>query len=155
MSNEKQRKAYETLKEHEQLPTFEEYDNYFCLKGIDEEDITIEELLKKALEKIDKYADHLQGVLQPDTTIIAMTEANNYTQEEKKEVMEALKKLLWLHREGLRLQLNGNEKEKAVLINKITKTWKETLPLLDTIFTKMRDAWNTEVKETDEELYFG
>ncbi len=135
------------------LPDYEQVNDYFSIEELNEEKVTLKAICKKAKEHIEEYTHVIEGILQPENSITSFTEANAFSEEEKKKVLEVFRRLMHLERQLLAAEVAG-EYEAAFLKNVVTSYGKIQKPLSN-IFTQLAESWNHKEEEQTQEKYFG
>ncbi|MGV8169455.1 MAG: hypothetical protein ACP5N3_05350 [Candidatus Nanoarchaeia archaeon] len=149
------KEEYQKLKEKYSLPDYELLVKDFEIEDIDPEENIIREILEEAHDRIDFYSRLLEGLIQPDSKLCDMKEAETLTQEEQEKILELYRKCMLINRTLLLIDLDYDEKAAAESINHTFKEWQSIKKELKLILTKMRDTWKQETKKENHGGYYG
>ena len=149
------KEAYSELKKkHRDLPNFDDIDSEFEISAI-EEPVLIKAVRRKITEKIDYYSGLVKDLLQPESDIINMYECRAFGDDEKEDVYNILKKLMFLSRLAAEVALKADEKEDALFISSSFKEWIGIKPKLLRIISKIRGSWEKDTDLKEDLGYFG
>lgn len=127
----------------------------FALLTIDEETpYLVRAIAKKIDEKLLKYAQLLEELLQPDTNLTSMQECSFFNEREQEAIRHAYRSLMRLHRHATLAELEGGEAAYQAFLADAFKNWAELKPALQTIMKQLHAGWQQEKNEEHEE-YFG
>jgi len=151
---------YEKLREKYGLPSYEELDEEFELlyfHNILEINYPLRFIRRRIMDKISAFVHFFQNILNPTPgNLIAMEENSFLTKDEKDEITSLVKNMIILERESLLLDINHDEEKDAEFIKKAASKWEKYRVKVGTYTNKLREGWNSKVKEEDkEEQYFG
>lgn len=145
------KEAYTALSEN--LPDFDTLNIFFQLTIQEPQKLTLNDVIKPIIEAIDEHAAFLESLLQPDTSLINMVEANACTQADKDNILKTLQKIMIIIREHDLTQLQN--KPKDLFLKKLCDDWSSIKDDLTKIYEKAQSAWQSESKTTKQEKYFG
>lgn len=155
MTNMGIKEAYSELKKkYRDLPNFDDIDNEFEISAI-EEPVLIKAIRRKITEKTDYYAGLVKDLLQPESDMTNMYECRAFGDDEKEDVYNILKKLMFLSRLAAEVALKADEKEDALFISSSFKEWIGIKPKLLRIISKIRSSWEKDTDLKEDLGYFG
>jgi len=146
------KEEYEKLKKKHSLPDFKELDESFEVSTIDREEFLLREIRRKIDEKIELYIKLLERLLQPDPSSLSdMYECKIFEDDEKDELYQLFKKLMYFDRFSIETSVGENDKRSSDFINKFWREWPEIKGKFLNFAKKAKDEWLKETKITDEE----
>ena len=138
------------------LPEYKEIKDFLEVPCFDENELVLITLKKRILEKISKYMEILDPVVQPDTTAISLYENSFFTEEDRQACFDIYKRLMILIKHADIVSLSEKEKENADFINLFFKEFNEFKPRLQKIISKQKKCWEKNTSINDKVLnYFG
>ncbi|MCD6464337.1 hypothetical protein J7L02_02320 [Candidatus Woesearchaeota archaeon] len=160
VKNEKKAKvlnAYNALRKRYKLPSFQDLKTNF---GIDKvEDFDVETLLKQLCEKVNEHLLEVEKllvrVLQPDTDLIAMFDADVLTEQDKDKVLKTLSKLVVLEKNCLKAKLLNNESLMSDCLSQSFQFWLSEKDFVTSIIDKQVKAWKSKLEEKLDVDYLG
>ncbi|MBW2992589.1 hypothetical protein KY345_05210 [Candidatus Woesearchaeota archaeon] len=144
----------ELKKKHKDLPNFEDLDNEFEISAI-EEPFTLRNIRRKIIEKVEYYAKIIEELLQPETNLINMYETRVFAENEKEDIYNILKKLMFFTRLSAETALKADEKEDVNFLANFLKEWTKLKPSLLNIISRIKDSWEKETELKEDLGYFG
>jgi hypothetical protein len=148
------KEKYEELKNKHNLPDFDEIDNDFEISNV-EDKMLLRGIRKKISDKIDYYAHVLDGFMQPDSSFSSLYEIEAFNDEDREKLMSLYKKIMILHRELIKLNLNFGDDVDAKFIIGFYDEWKQLKKDLILILEKVQSLWCTEELKGFNIDYFG
>lgn len=148
-------KEYQALKKKHNLPELKELDKEFSIGKLEETDFLFRSIINKMIEKLEQTLKILGEILQPESNLVNMYEAEAFSDDEKKKIFDLLKKVAYQHKELLINDFEHDESSAAELINKNFKEWKELKKEFLKILEKIKHHWKKETKSKLELGYFG
>lgn len=148
-------KTYEFLRKKHNLPTFKEIDEEFEISTIESDKFLLREIRRKISERLEELCTLLEEILQPDTNVSFMYESGVFDEEEKKQVFNLYKKLMYLKRMCNEASITNNEQLDAEFINKIFSSWAEIKKETSSLMKKLRDSWLEDIETKLDLPYFG
>ncbi|HHE36753.1 MAG TPA: hypothetical protein ENL16_02975 [Candidatus Woesearchaeota archaeon] len=148
-------KKYQVLKKKHNLPEFKELDKEFSIGKLEETDYPLRTITNKISERLEHVTKILLDIIQPDSNLANMYEAENFSDEEKKKIFELLKKISYHQKELLINDFAYDEADAAKLIKKCFEEWKELKQEFLEILEKIKESWRKETKSRLELSYFG
>lgn len=137
------------------LPNFKELDNEFEVSFITEKSFLLKSIRRKVTEKIILCCRIIESLIYPtQNNIITITEAKNFSEDQKKRMENIYKKLMIFERESLILDINPSDKEDVDYINNIFKYWNKLKKDMIKIVEIMKHSWIKE-ERLDKNNYFG
>ncbi|MFP4403088.1 MAG: hypothetical protein ACOC3X_02465 [Nanoarchaeota archaeon] len=138
------------------LPKYNDIKKLLDISCFDDKDLVFNIIKKKILDKIDKYIEILDTIIQPDTTITAMYEMKYISEEERLNAFKIYKKLMHHYRKIQILEIENNEEKDAKFINLFFREFDEIKNQLLEIIKKQKECWkNNENTKDDVLAYFG
>ena len=134
-------------------PSYDDLDKEFEISTIEETNFPIKEIRKKIAEVFESYVKVIESLLQPESDIIALHEYNYITEKDRKELHEIFRKLMYYIRYSNELSLDGMRNED--FIKKAYNDWISMKPRLKTVFAKVKESWNKQIKSSEEIGYLG
>jgi len=135
---------YSKLAKTYNLPDFDKLNNEFEIFKIEKEDFLLREIRKKIAEQLQEFIEVLDSVLQPDAVISDMQECHAFTDDEKGNVYNVYKKLMYLHRYSLEVSILGDEKKDAEFIVSAFNEWVNIKKELSNVISRIKDCWKKE-----------
>ena len=153
------KKAYEKLKIKYNLPEYEELDEEFELlyfQRIIEIKYILRFVRRRIVDKLNSYVNFLQNILNPNpSSLISLEESKFFSQEEREEIIALIKEMVIVERKSLELDINHNEKKDAEFIKYGFMKWGELRNKIAKMCDKLKEGWESEIKEESEKHYFG
>lgn len=146
---------YDALKKAHNLPPFEEMDLEFELYSIEQDEFLLKNILKKMNEKIEHYAKLLEDILHPEANLAAMHECEAFSPEERQHIFKIYTRLLFNHRQALKLDLCHDENKCAEQVVFFFHEWQDIKLKLYDIVEKIQMSWTREYSEISDNEYFG
>ena len=140
-----QNSASRTLKQSSQ-----EFD-LLCIS--DEAEDLVRESAKKIRERVDNYAQLLEDLLQPDTSLAAMNECSYFSEQETEQIVRLYRKLMAISRNHTVIDIEG--KEYGKFITQTLPEWQKHKPALQKIAKKLQQGWEQDQPLQREKGYFG
>ncbi|MBD3354707.1 hypothetical protein GF361_01835 [Candidatus Woesearchaeota archaeon] len=149
-------KKYEKLKKKYRLPSFDDINNEFEISSIDNDDFLLREIRRKISEKIEAYTKFLEEqALQPSTDVANMYEFKVFDDEERREIFNIYKRLMFFSRFSIEAGLYENDEKTAEFIKSVLDEWKEIKKKIMKFIVKVKKSWMEE-KDIKEDLgYMG
>ena len=145
-------KSYKKIKG---LPNFDDLNSDFEIESIKEEHFLTRSIRRKINEKVIFFCRIIESLLYPTQQhIINMREITNFSEDKKKEIDDIYKRLMFLERQSLLLDVFPNDKEDIRYINEVFDFWSEIKNSMSEIVKNMQDAWKKE-KTFEKNNYFG
>jgi hypothetical protein len=141
-------------KDNKALPEFDKLDSEFDISSI-EDSIKLKSIRTKICEKVDFYAKLIEELLQPEANLIGMYECKVFREDEKEEIYNTLKSLMFMLRHAAEVELKSDDKEEMVFIVDTHKDWIALKPELLKIVSKIKSSWEKETELKDDLEYFG
>lgn len=149
------KEGYSKLYEEFKLPEFEELDNEFEISFIDKEPFFIRSIRRKMNEKVIFFCRIIEGVIFPQAaSYINSVENKEFSDEEKKKVLIAYRKLMTYERRSLRIDTDPSDELDAKYVKDLNKDWNGFKKILEKFVKNMENAWKKE-EEASTEGFFG
>jgi len=147
---------YKKIVKKFELPKFDILEKEFGIGDIEETPYMLREIRKRVEDKVDDFTKIIESILQPDTGHIAsLHECKFFNDNEKEDMFNLFKELMKLNREGLKLDLEYDEKEEAEFLKNIVKHWEKIKTKMEKIVKKLKDAWDADIEKEQFQGYFG
>lgn len=138
------------------LPTLESLERDLGKLSFDDDDDIIIELIKSLRDKMSKFIDFLEDLLQPDSSLVSMQEASILSEEQSGEVYALFKKIISSHRKYLSVYLDSSEDEKIVYFKELFVAWQGYKVELKPFIELTHSSWSTSTTYQDlKQNYFG
>ncbi len=156
MAKEKTAKQlYKEFKKKFQLPPFNQIDDAFEISLIDPEKFFLREIVRTIRDELDSYFKILDTVLQPDTKLGEMREANAFNEVAKQKIYDLYKRLRYHYRSADEVLINGSEDICAKFITSFFSQFPAIRKEMQGIIHEMKNVWQKEMKERTDLAYFG
>lgn len=149
------KEKYTELTEKHNLPQLQEMEKNFEIHTIEDEGQLLRSVMRKMGDKIEFYAKILDELVHPDSNLTGMYECNIFNSEEKKEMFQTFRKLVFYHRHYLQNDLDYDEDKAALFIKEFWQEWPSIKNKLNNTLEKMKEVWMQENAEQTDEAYFG
>jgi hypothetical protein len=137
------------------MPGFSELDREFCIGKLEETGFVLRVIANKMSERLEHVLKILNDILQPESTLASMYEAESFSDDEKKKIFELFRKISSCHSELLLSDFGYEEESAAKLIVMIYKEWNNIKQEFIMILSKVKEAWKNQKKSKLEFGYFG
>lgn len=141
------------------LPSKQDLENEIGIikfdKEEDGEESIIKEIISKLRDKIEKYISFLEDIIQPDSSMISLQESNVFSENEREEIFNLLKNIIFLQRKYLLINIDGNLNDKANYFNELFSNWKQIKNSLKPIIKKSLSVWKENSDDEVKQNYFG
>lgn len=154
----KDSKLDELKKEYKkyQLPDFDEFNRNFQISGISPDDFSLNAVRRRIVEKIEKFSDMVEDILQPDVTIQSLYESKAFDEEKRKGIFDIYKKLKGIERQSAIVEIDSADKQNIEFINNTFNEWMKLKAKLKPILEELRQSWEKEdIHISSEHGYFG
>jgi NhaP-type Na+/H+ and K+/H+ antiporter len=149
------RVLYQQCARQHALPSFDTLNTSFDIDTIDTSKHVLKEIAKRIFDRIDLFKKVLEGVLQPDTSLLTMQEAERLTEQDHEMVMKVVRTLMHLDRMLLEAELLNNDAKYAAFIAEASKEWPQVRRNLAPVITRMQAGWNTKQQQERTHHYLG
>lgn len=156
MDREEFKAVYEKKAEKHDLPKFDLLDDYFEVFDIfHSKNIPTTWMLRNIRrfisDKVWNVVNFIHNFLIPSQqSLISMEEAKMFTDAEKKEMAQLMKRLTILARKSSAIELECNADKDASYIKEVCETWTNIKPELQKIVDKNIERWETEKEEKED-----
>lgn len=157
MTFEQAKEIYTKLAQKHKLPTAEAFDNEFELLdslrrfGF-EPSFPLRFIRRGMLDKFYTWTNYFHGYIQPSQqSVILMQEYGHFTDKERKEIMDYVRQLMIITREGASLDLITDEKKDAAFISDSFAKWLTIKHELQKYIHKTVAGWKKPIKEEEYE----
>lgn len=156
MSEKTTKEIYEGYKNKYNLPEFERLEYFLEINCFDEKRFALQTIRKKINEKIHKFIEELDSIVQPEATAISMYENSFFSEKERTDAFDIYKKLMGLSRHSDLITLTEDNEANAAFINEFFNTFDEIREKLEKIIQKQRNCWSENSEINNKVLnYFG
>ena len=139
---------YNKYAQNYSLPDFEVLDKEFQIKDITNENIVLQEIRDKILDQLEHYMKILEGIVQPETTLVDMYESKVFSDEEKIEIFKLYKRFMFMDRYSLETALEDGDRKVAEFINVVYREWISLKPKILEVIIHLKESWT---KDDDKE----
>jgi hypothetical protein len=147
---------YNEYKEKYNLPDFKELKIMLEIECINDKELFFNQIKKKISEKIAKYIEILDSIIQPDTTISTMYEIKYISEQDRLIAFEIYKKLMYYYRSIQLLELENNHQKDSELIISFYNEFNILKNKISKIIEKQKECWkNNDNIKKDVLAYFG
>jgi len=138
------KKNYEELVKRHKIPSFKELNEEFEIDRIEREsDCPLRSVRKAMMDKIVKYIQFVEMLLNPaQAPPMFMMFVKNVNEKDKKSLEKIYENFIKLELSSLRLEIDYNEKNEALLVKKISETWGRSKLELRLVIEMMERNWN-------------
>lgn len=142
-------KEFKSMREEMKFKsTLEDLDKIFFIRdcmlktGVLSKDLS-RMICSRICETFDGWARYYHGLIIPNPgSLVAMTESSLFNEEDKKEIMKVMNKMLALVSENSVIGLTKDKKREAKFIDESVKVWNEIVgPKTTEIMKKVNNAW--------------
>jgi hypothetical protein len=158
MTEEKQKdiaKEYEIIKKKYSLPELNELDKEFSLGTIESSTFLLRTIMDGINGRIELALKILGNLIQPESHIADMHEAESFSDDEKKKVYELFQRISGYNKEFIIRDFDYSDDTAAALINKFCKDWKILKQDFLRVLSRMKDSWSSNNLAKEEFGYFG
>ncbi|MBN1793018.1 hypothetical protein JW826_05030 [Candidatus Woesearchaeota archaeon] len=149
------KKDYDLLKEKHGLAELEELDREFVLGQLEPGKFLLRSILFKIQERCDFALKILNDIIQPENHLANMQESERFSDNDRKKVLELMRKLSYGEKELLLMEFNYSEEGAAALIKRFYSDWIAVKPELLNVLERLRDTWKGDSESRQEYGYFG
>ncbi len=137
------------------LPDFGLVDRLFEINSIEPTGFPLRDIRRHIADKIKGFAEILEEVLHPNSTVSAYHEYKFFGEDEKAAVAGIYAKLMQHLRDSSVLDLLADDGKDAEYIRRVAGEWPALRDQLLPILTRLRDCWSKEDAEAPASTYFG
>src|SRR3989344_6191743 len=149
------KEEYNELTKKHKLPKFDDINEDFELEFIKEKSFLLRQIRRKMNEMVIFFCRIIESLLYPTQQhIINMREVTNFSDDDKKEIEDIYKQLMFLERQSLILEVSPGESEDIKYINEVSNFHKKIKPKIEKIARLMQEAWKKE-ESLKKNNYFG
>ena len=149
------KELYDKLKEQHSLPDFAVMDKEFEISGIEEENFLLRNIRKKISEKIEFSLKLLDDMLHPDVGFASYRESSIFMPEERDDIVNMIKKLMYFNRLSTELALEDSDEGNAEFIKSFMKDWPDIRVHILGFVRKLKDSWQKDVSKKEVVGYLG
>ncbi|MGM5482277.1 MAG: hypothetical protein ACQESF_02335 [Nanobdellota archaeon] len=148
--------VYKKLEQKYMLPGFEKVKLFLETSSFDDEELALIQIKKKAYEKIHKFMEALDSIVQPETTAVSMYENSFFSEGERVDCFEVYKRLMELCRYYDLTCLSEKDEDNAEFIKEFFRVYEQIKPKLEQIIKKQKDSWKEDSEINNKVInYFG
>ncbi len=149
------RSVYDSLAERFSLPDFSSLDEEFDVSSLDAERFSLKSLLRHLVDKFDSKSSFLESLIQPDTTLISLHEAQFLSVDDRRLALSLLRSLMKVLRLAQRELLFGSDDSRAEAVNSLWSFWLDKKSSFRRLLSSVVSAWDNDISVVDNERYFG
>jgi hypothetical protein len=146
------KESYEAIRnKHKQLPTFELLDTEFEISRLEDDKFLLRSIRLTIGEKLAFIAHMIGDILHPsEAGYAALREMVIFSDEEKVQISELYKKIMYFERWSLELTIQDGEELNVKYIEDVMKQWPTIKAATLKNFRKIKESWTKETakKET-------
>jgi|GEM_PF-1097299 len=147
---------YADAQKAHKLPPYAQLVDEFEIDTIEpESQHIVREVAKKLFERTDGFRKILEALLQADTSVLTMQEAEFFTEAEHERIALLTRRLMGLDRALLVAELENKDSSYVTYINETWDAWPDMKRELIPIITKMRDGWSKQAGKKKSQHYLG
>ena len=149
---------YSALQKKHELPDFSAMNEDFYIEKIaeNETDLLIREIRRMVGDRLANYIRFLESFLNPvNVPMFVFSIIKLVSQEEKKKISEAYKKLVHNEIKFLELDTEFNENKEAAFVRGSFELWQEIKKELSGVFDQAEKRWENKTSEENNKGYFG
>lgn len=147
---------YNQFKEKYDLPDFSLISQSLEISCFDDSEHVLSTIKKKIQDKVNKYIDILDSVVQPDTSTASMYENRFITDQERQKSFECFKKLMIISKDCELASLLEEDEKNAAAIKAFFNDLPEINSWMNTLITKLKESWEQNSDAHEEVFqYFG
>ena len=110
---------------------------------------------KRINTRINDFCDIIEELLQPDATIVQMHECRFFSEDSKERIFSLYKKLMYMSRAGMELDIVNEIKQDVTYINKFFDYLDFIKKELLKVTKIMKTSWKKEIDKNIKQEYFG
>jgi hypothetical protein len=149
------KEKYQELSGKYKLPSFEELDNEFEVSIIEKDNFLLREIRRAIIEKIEIYIEFLEKLLNPETDLSSMYESSVFNEEDRKELFEVYKKIMFFHRLSVEVSIEENDEKTSEYLNKFLGEWVEIKKRFLAVVQKTKESWVKNINIDEKLRYMG
>ncbi len=150
------KQAYDKLKQKYMLPDYDELNMAFEIEDIDDNSgLILQNIRKKMHEKIKKYAEIIENIVQPETNLQDLYEAKYVNDSTKESAYTLFKKLMLILRKSNLVSIENKEKENSEFIKETFDEYTKLKPEIAKHLEKLKNAWQKDTNIKNDLSYFG
>jgi len=150
------KEKYSLLKKKYSLPDYDILNQEFDIEEINEEsELILQKVRLKIHEKIEVYANIIEAMLQPESSLGDMYEAHYINDSEKNSAYSVFKTLKQILRYSNLVSLNNKDEENAKFIKESFEDWNSAKGDIQVHIKRLINVWKKETDIKDDLSYFG
>jgi len=146
---------YAKLKSKYGLPDIAELDKEFAIGNLEPTTFVLRSIMDNMHDRLDFMMKITGDLIQPESHVADMHEAEIFTDDEKKGIYELFKRIVCYEREFIIKDFDYSDEHAAALILKFWKDWKVLKADFIRVIGKMKDSWGKDTSAKEEFGYFG
>ncbi len=147
------KEQYNVIKKKFSLPDYDKLNYEFEISSIEEEDFLLRQIRKKIVEKIHRFLDAIQPIVQPEAVVSDVQESEYFEENELRKVFDLYRQLKILDKKALELSADEDDEETAEFISYVFKIWPDMKKQMKEIAKKLQKAWEQEIVSKEETSY--
>jgi len=138
---------YEEIRKKFSLPNFEDLDNEFEIRKIDEDGFILREVKRAIIARLQNLAHFFLPVLNPQPhDVHSLVEMGIFNKKEKEKLFKFYKKILYLIHKGVMMNLK-TDKDTANFIKDVWKDWPALKAECEKYMKEVTQEWLKEKKK--------
>jgi TRAP-type C4-dicarboxylate transport system substrate-binding protein len=151
---EQTKKIYNSFK-NLGLPPFDKLNYEFDIGVIDEQDLFLRNIRHRMMEKVNKYIELLEELVQPENFFVSLWEYKEVDEQSKSKSLELLREMMYINRQSWKMNLEDSDKDNAKFIKDTYTKWVKTKKDIIKIVDKLKDSWKKQITMKDKLEYMG
>lgn len=150
------KEIYEKFRQKHTLPEFEKLHRVLEITCIDDNDLVLVSIKNKIKDKISRFLDILESIVQPDTSTASMYESRYLSDEDRVKAFDIYKKLMIISKQSDISSIEDNDNDNAHLINSFFASFPGIAEDFKGLLAKQKESWQRNDQNNDDFLgYFG
>lgn len=146
---------FEKIKKKFSLPDYDMLDHEFEVSTLEDEQFFLRGIREKIDEKIERLVNMFDDLLHPKSTFTSNVESNALTDQDKEDIVNIMKRLMYFHRRATELSLDDSDKLNADFITELFKEWDDLKTRSLKIINKMKTVWTEDELKKEVVGYLG
>ena len=147
------KKAYNSYKKLG-LPNFDKLDYEFDIGPIEEGQF-LRTVRNRMMEKVNKYIELLEELVQPENFFVSLWEYKEISEEDKLKALKLMREMMSLNRESWKMNLSDSDKDNAKFIKNTYNRWIKLKKDIGKIVQKLEECWKKEIGIKEKLEYLG
>ncbi len=137
------------------LPSQEKLEEELGLLQFEEKDDVLLGLCTLLREKIHKYSSYLHRLIQPDSDMVELHEAESFTEQEREQLYVLFSQLHHQIKKFYLVDLSPSQEAYASYFLETFQLWLDKKREVHVAIQTILDSWNREYSSSQQQHYFG